>query len=307
MRKLDVDQKQSVLIIDDNQQDVNSLKKLLRKEYRIRSANTVEKAFKAIGTRNPPDLVLLNALMTGMDGGELCKKLRSTPKTWNIPVILITTEFSEDEESRLFKMGAADYLLKPFNPLTVAARVRTHAEIKKYRECLEVSYYRDGLTALPNNRRFEEYYDSVWSFAVRESLPLSLIKVSIADFDWYVDNYGQQAMDDCLMAIAKNLSHAARRKTDMLARTGREEFTCVLPNTRIDGAIVLAEAFRASVSSLGILGSSNDTDVSIGINQGVATTIPTNDMLSKKLLEAAEEALKKSISEGSNQINCKSI
>jgi PleD family two-component response regulator len=81
----------------------------------------------------------------------------------------------------------------------------------------------------------------------------------------------------------------------------------VLPNTRIDGAIVLAEAFRASVSSLGILGSSNDTDVSIGINQGVATTIPTNDMLSKKLLEAAEEALKKSISEGSNQINCKSI
>lgn len=308
MKKPDLAEKQTVLIVDDDQQSIDFLKRLLKSEYRIRSATTAGKAFRATSPKSPPDLVLMNPDMPGLDGAEFCRKLRTTPETWNIPVLsLLADESGEDAESRCFRMGAADCLKKPYNPLTVSARVRTHAEIKKYRECLKVSYYLDGLTGLPNNRRFEEYYESVWYFSVRESMPLSVIRISIADFDVLIDRYGQNTMDECIKTVGEKLSRMAKRKTDMLARTGREEFTCVLPNTRMDGAIFLAETFRAGVYSLKIPDLANDQSGNIVISQGVATTIPSTDMVPEKLLKAAEETLKKSASEGRGQINCKSI
>lgn len=307
MKKLDMEQKQSILIIDDNQEDVIYLKKLLKKEYRVRSATSAEKAFKSTGTRNPPDLVLLSASMPGMDCSRFCKKLKASPATWNIPVLFLTQTANEEEESKIFKMGAADFLLKPYHPDTVAARVRTHAEIKRYRDCLENSYYQDSITLLPNKRRFEEYFDSVWGFAVRESFPFSLIKISLVDFDQYRDQYGQQAADEYLRAIAKKLSHIVRRKTDMLARTEHEEFACVLPNTRLDGAILIAEAFRSCLSSLEIESAHEGGHAFISINQGIATVKPNNVMLPKVLIAAADEALEKSISAGNNQIIGRSL
>jgi DNA-binding response OmpR family regulator len=86
---------------------------------------------------NPPDLILLDIVMPGMDGFEVCRKLKAETRTRNIPIIFITAKGSEEDQIRGFELGAVDYVTKPFIPIVVKARVKTHLELKKNRDFLE--------------------------------------------------------------------------------------------------------------------------------------------------------------------------
>ena len=301
-----LDLKQNILIVDGTSKDVTFFRALLKDDYTVRVAFSEEKAFVIINSKKPPDLVLFD-MLTGIDGHEFCRRLKADSRTWNLPVLFIAPNSDEENEISIFKMGAADYITKPFNPVVIKARVQTHTEMKKYRDYLEVSSYRDGLTTIPNKHRFDEYFDAVWGFAMRESMPLSIIKISIDNFTQYNASYGHQAGDACLIQIAGKLSTTMKRKSDVVARYGREEFICVLPNTRIDGAIIVAEALRMGILSLKIPHAYSAINTYATINQGVATVSPTKDLSPEALLLAADEALEKSKEGHKNQINCKSI
>ena len=302
----EMDKRQSILIIGDNQKDLTILRSLLRNSYTIRATSKLEMVLKIIDSKKTPDLVFFDNSIPGIDGHELCRQLKGDSRTWNIPVIFITPNRDEETEIKVFQMGAADYVSKPFNPVVINARVQTYIEMKKYRDHLENSSYCDGLTTIPNRRRLDEYYDSVWNFAVRESLPLSLIKIKIDGFTQYNEKYGHQAGDSCIIRSAEKLSAMVNRKTDLVVRYGREEFICVLPNTRIDGAITIAEQFRTGILSLRITDSYSPFGYET-ISQGVATVIPTKELLPQILISATDEALEKSKEGSRNQINCKSL
>ena len=301
------DKRQSILIVNDVPKDVTFLRNLLKNDYTVRASTNEEAVLAIMDSKNPPDLVLFDILMQDINGHEFCRSLKADSRTWNIPVIFITPKLDEENEIKVFQMGAADYISKPFNPVVIKARVQTHAEMKKYRDYLENSSFRDGLTAIPNRRRFDEYFDSVWNFAVRESLPLSLIKINVDDFKEYNDKYGHQAGDACIIQIAGKLTTAVKRKTDLVVRYGHDEFICVLPNTRIDGAIIVAEQFRTAVLSLQIPNIYSAFNGYVTINQGAATVTPTKDLSPQILIATADEALEKSKKTGRNQINCKSL
>jgi two-component system cell cycle sensor histidine kinase/response regulator CckA len=96
-----------------------------------------EDALEVATGQNPPDLILLDIMMPGMDGYEVCQRLKSDPSTFNIPVIFISARSEHDDEARGLGLGAVDYIKKPFCPSIVKARVRTHLELKKYRNRLE--------------------------------------------------------------------------------------------------------------------------------------------------------------------------
>ena len=295
-------QKQSVLVVDDSPENITILGALLRSDYTVRVATNGEKALKIVASDNPPDLILLDVVMPGIDGYEVCKRIKSDSRTKNIPIIFITAKSTEEDEIKGFEIGAVDYVTKPFSPVVVKARVRTHVELKKYRDFLENTAYCDGLTAIANRRRFDEYYELVWNFAVRGSLPLSLIMIDIDHFKLFNDNYGHQAGDECLIKIANMLSTSVKRKTDVVARYGGEEFVCVLPNTGIDGALVMAENFRTNILSLQIPHIHSSAGNYVTISQGVSTTIPTKDLSPNALVLAADEALYKSKENGRNRI-----
>jgi putative two-component system response regulator len=126
----------TVLIVDDTPQNLTVLGELLQSEYRVRAANSGERALRAVGTLPRPDLILLDIMMPGMDGYEVLKRLRADAATRNIPVIFITAMTAEADEERGLELGAVDYITKPFSPAIVLARVHAQLELKQARDRL---------------------------------------------------------------------------------------------------------------------------------------------------------------------------
>ncbi|KAA6186222.1 two-component system response regulator [Thiohalocapsa marina] len=126
----------TILIVDDTPQNLTVLGELLQPLYRVRVANSGERALRVVANQPQPDLILLDVMMPGMDGHEVLRRLRADPATQNIPVIFITAmEGSENEEYGL-KLGAVDYITKPINPAIVLARVKAQLELKDARDRL---------------------------------------------------------------------------------------------------------------------------------------------------------------------------
>ncbi len=121
-----VAKKQSVLVVDDTQENIDVLKGTLKGHYIVRVATNGRVALKVAFSINPPDLILLDVVMPEMDGYEVCRVLKADPRTQHIPVIFVSGRTEVTDESYGFSLGAADYLRKPVNAPIVLARVKTH-------------------------------------------------------------------------------------------------------------------------------------------------------------------------------------
>jgi adenylate cyclase len=128
------DKQAIVLIVDDSVENLQVLSTLLKDLYKIKVAKSGEKALE-IALQNPmPDLVLLDIMMPGMDGFEVCTALKADPLTQKIPVIFITALNEVTDETKGFRKGGADFITKPFNPDIVKARIKTHLELQSERK-----------------------------------------------------------------------------------------------------------------------------------------------------------------------------
>jgi PleD family two-component response regulator len=129
--------KKTILVVDDAKENINILGELLKEDYNVRAAINGEKALVIAASENKPDLILLDVVMPGMDGHEVCKRLKADITTKDIPIIFITGKSDEKDELTGFEIGAVDYVTKPFNPVVVKARVKTHLDLKSNRDLLE--------------------------------------------------------------------------------------------------------------------------------------------------------------------------
>ena len=126
-----------ILVIDDDPFQVQLLVTILKLEnYDIVGYNDNLKALEDVA-RIMPDLILLDLIMPQIDGFEVCRRLKADEQTRNIPVIFVTAKKDQATESEGFKLGAVDYITKPFNPVVIKARIRTHLELKRHRDSLE--------------------------------------------------------------------------------------------------------------------------------------------------------------------------
>lgn len=298
---------QKILIVDDVPANIKALIEVLKNpNYDILVATSGAIALE-VATSEIPDLILLDIMMPEMDGYEVCAKLKANAATQNIPVIFITARNKEEDETKCFELGAVDYISRPISPPSVQARVKTHLELKRQRDILENLSNLDGLTSIPNRRRFDEFIEHEWQRAMQSCFPVSLIMIDIDYFKLFNDNYGHLAGDDCLKQVAQALAKTVERKTDLLARYGGEEFTCVLPLTDVKGAVVVANKLRESVLSLDIEHAYSAAAVCVTISQGVATQVPLKHTKPTVLIDAADKALYKAKVSGRNQVNIASI
>jgi serine phosphatase RsbU (regulator of sigma subunit)/anti-sigma regulatory factor (Ser/Thr protein kinase) len=136
----DVERKDKVLIVDDTPSNVELLGGLLEPYYEIVVALNGQKALEIAGREDPPDIILLDIVMPGMDGYEVCRRLKADPGTRSIPVIFITAKSEESDEARGLEMGAVDYITKPYSPSIVRARIKTHLSLKHSMEQLQRAY-----------------------------------------------------------------------------------------------------------------------------------------------------------------------
>ncbi|MBU1237660.1 MAG: two-component system response regulator [Gammaproteobacteria bacterium] len=119
-------ERQTILVVDDVPENIDLLSEVLRDHYHIRVATNGEKALKIVYSDSPPDLILLDIMMPGLSGLELCRRLKSNPDRRKIPVIFVTAMCSVEDEQLGLETGAVDYITKPISPPVVLARVRTH-------------------------------------------------------------------------------------------------------------------------------------------------------------------------------------
>jgi sigma-B regulation protein RsbU (phosphoserine phosphatase) len=130
------DQKKTVLLVDDAPANIQIVNSILKDIYKIRIATNGAKALELAKVTPPPDLILLDVMMPGMDGYEVCTRLKLDPETREIPVIFLTGQTEVADETRGFDVGAVDYIHKPFSPAVVKARVQTHLVLRGIREQL---------------------------------------------------------------------------------------------------------------------------------------------------------------------------
>jgi CheY-like chemotaxis protein len=119
-----------VLIVDDAVENLQVLSGLLKDKYRVKIAKNGEKALELANASEKPNLILLDVVMPGMSGFEVCAQLKSDESTKNIPVIFITALNEATDETKGFSVGGADFIAKPFHPEVVLARIQTHIELQ---------------------------------------------------------------------------------------------------------------------------------------------------------------------------------
>jgi putative two-component system response regulator len=126
----------TVLIVDDAPENIAMMSTLLRGTYRTKIATDGEKALTIALSDDPVDLILLDIMMPGIDGYEVCRRLKADPRSKNIPVIFLTARTEIEDEQKGFEVGAVDFIMKPVSPPIVTARVRTHLQLKSARDFL---------------------------------------------------------------------------------------------------------------------------------------------------------------------------
>ncbi|MBT8339475.1 MAG: diguanylate cyclase [Desulfatitalea sp.] len=297
--------KRTILIVDDMPINIQVLAGSLKSEYQIKIATSGGTALKIARSEQPPDLILLDIMMPEMDGYEVLRQLKERASTQNIPVIFVSAKGEVEDETRGLGMGAVDYITKPFHQPIVQARVKTQMNLIQKTEILEQLVSLDGLTSIPNRRRFDDVFEKEWRRARRVSHPLSLIMIDIDYFKAFNDKYGHAVGDDCLKFVAMRLTTLVNRGGDLVARYGGEEFAVVLPETNADNANLMSERFRESIESLKIPHLTSPVADHVTLSAGSATIIPTSNENHLTLIRAADKMLYEAKSAGRNQ--CKFI
>ncbi|OYY93188.1 MAG: hypothetical protein B7Y41_12750 [Hydrogenophilales bacterium 28-61-23] len=293
----------AILVVDDTPTNIELLAGALSSDYTVKFATSGARALELLEKSEKPDLILLDIMMPGMDGYEVCHRLKENPATRAIPVIFITAKSEVADQARGFSLGAVDYILKPFQLPLVIARVRNQINLKLRTDLLEAQASIDALTGIANRRRFDEVLRSEWKRATRNAMPISLLMFDVDLFKAYNDNYGHGAGDECLRRLGDALQHAELRPGDFVARYGGEEFALILPSCHATGARAIAERIRVIVESLELPHAYSQCAPVVTVSVGCATQKPALGGDVSALFLAADQALYRAKQEGRNRVN----
>jgi len=264
-------------------------------------ANTGNEALEKVKTEHT-DLILLDIVLPGMSGFDVLVELKKSDITRSIPVIIITGRTNPDEEVKGLMLGAVDYILKPFHEVVVKARVETQVRILKQIRIIESFGFVDTLTNIPNRRQFDQTMVKEWNLARREKKPFCILMIDVDHFKIYNDTFGHQQGDIALQTVAGTITSSLKRPTDIAARWGGEEFAVLLPNTSLEGALLVAEDIRSNIEAAVIPSTDGDSNFNVTISIGLAQMLPENKTSIPDLILQADMALYKAKDSGRNRV-----
>ena len=254
--------KSKILIVEDSEMNIDILVEALSDDYELSVALDGETALLAIGEEQP-DLILLDVLMPGMDGYQVCRRIKNNAATQHIPVIFLTAMNDVADEAKGLSLGAADYITKPYNLAMVKARVRNHLELKRYHDSLEalvglrtaelettkraiiacmavLGEFRDTETGA-HTQRTQEYVRVLLAAIENEESAMSPERQRLLCQSAVLHDIGKIAVPDAILQKAGPLS--------------REEFEEMKKHTRFGGQIIrTAEKAIGHNSFLGLVG-----------------------------------------------------
>ena len=199
----------NILIVDDVEDNLEILGDLLTFDgYNVQTARSGEGALKLM-QESRPDLILLDILMPGMDGFEVCDRLKAEENTKDIPVIFVSSMADIDSKVQGFKIGGVDFINKPFQHAEILVRVNTHITMLRLRKHLEEQNTElerlantDYLTELYNRRRFFNTAEVEFTESLRSGNPISITLIDLDHFKQVNDTHGHLVGDHVLVHIA---------------------------------------------------------------------------------------------------------
>lgn len=294
----------SLLVVDDIPENIHELVEALKDEFRIAVASDGAKAIEIVMGETPPDLVLLDIVMPGMDGYEVCRRIKATPVGNCTPVIFVTVVDATVDKVRGFELGAADYITKPFDINEVRARIRTHLELARLQHFLEdlvaqrtamlrvseekyrILAHRDPLTGLPNRMLFAELLAHALVHAQNAHKEFALLDLDLDNFATINESLGHSLGDQVLIEAAKRLQ-ALLPESDAIARVGGDEFNIILECREGAPVDLMAQRMLDALGALAIL---KEHGVYVCASIGIAQ-YPTDGTDAETLISAADAAL----------------
>ena len=310
----------TVLLIDDQPMIAEAVRRSLSSEEDIEFhyCQDPTKAIKLAAEINTT-VILQDLVMPDIDGLMMVRYFRVNKSTAKIPIIVLSTKEDASIKSEAFKLGANDYLVKLPNKVELIARIRYHsqafisqlerdeafraleesrAKLAEANRTLQKLSALDGLTGIANRRSFDETLKKEWNRAIRGEKTLGLIMLDIDFFKLYNDHYGHQGGDECLKKVATGLESAIHREPDFLARYGGEEFSAILPDTDLEGAVIVAEEMRQAIKALRVEHAKSKVSDIVSISLGVSAVVPQKGTEPEILVAAADQALYKAKEDG---------
>jgi diguanylate cyclase (GGDEF)-like protein len=273
---------ESILIIDDSVPLHKLIKSYLAPEMlKIRSAYDGESGLAA--TANPrPSLILLDVDLPGIDGFEVCRRLKANPSTASIPIIFLTASALTSKKVKGLELGATDYIVKPFKPEELCARVRAGLRAKFNWDAITMV---DGPTGLFNRVYLNSHVNMHISLAKRFDTPAACVMVRLDHYDALTARHGDAVMSDVIRAVARILLKECRTG-DIVCRFDESKFVLLISNAnRTDGRI-LAERLGAKIK--GQLNQLGSLEIRATCSFGVSDTKVANG---DTLIDRAESAL----------------
>ena len=306
-----------ILSVDDVVINLRTIKSLLQDSYTMLAATSGDAAIKVLENNPNVDLILLDVMMSPLDGYQTCKLIKDNPKTSHIPIIFLTGQADDLNEEYGLKVGAVDYITKPANPAILKARVSTHIKIKQQQDLLTLLSTTDGLTGLYNKRQLDILLEKEWNRSIR-SFPLNDVDncggifrfaIGMIDIDYFKkfnDTYGHQSGDEILELVAKTIQSNLLRVNDICGRQGGEEFLIILPNVTHEGSFLCANKIRKAVEELNIPHSKSEFG-KVTISVGIASVIPCRNRSFTELVKVADNMLYKSKESGRNKVSAEYV
>lgn len=282
----------TILIVDDSQANRHVLTKILGQDYRIEAVASGYECLRFVEKRKP-ELILMDIEMPGESGYETTAKLKTNPETTDIPIIFVTGRTSDEDEERGLKLGAVDFISKPFKAGILSARVRTHVLLKQQQDHLMRLAMRDQLTGTFNRHYLVDAAEEKIALARRHRTPLSLIVLDLDHFKKINDNYGHNAGDLILKKVGELLMRRCAQNF-IVSRFGGEEFVLVA-DMPIANAHYQSEILRHRISELNPQGIHVTT--SVGISQ-----LRSDEDNFRDFFKRADEALYQAKANGRNCI-----
>ncbi|MDQ7096863.1 diguanylate cyclase [Desulfosporosinus sp. PR] len=290
---------EKVLVVDDNINNIRLLKEILEDEnFLVHTSDDGVSTLEMV-LNLKPDIILLDIMMPGMDGYEVCRTLKTNSLTQDIPVIMVTAKTEGEDVKRALDLGAFDYIKKPIDEIEVVARVQSALRFKKQQDKLKEMASRDGLTGVYNHALLLELFQKEFTKQERSGGNLAFVMLDIDHFKKVNDTYGHMAGDTVLKELTKIIVSNVRNG-DIVGRYGGEEFGLVLTDISLEKVCQLCERIRQAIEN-------NAFDIGtelikITVSMGICFRKPDDSLTGGEMIKKADESLYKAKLMGRNRI-----
>jgi diguanylate cyclase (GGDEF)-like protein len=289
-----------ILIADDEDGTRLKLETLLSKlGYEVVVARDGNEAWELLQRDDAPSLALIDWLMPGMDGVEVCRRVRQSAKVPYCYIVMLTVKGQKQDLVAGMEAGADDYLSKPFDVDELRVRLSAGERILSLQEDLRLQATHDDLTGVLNRGTVLEVLNRELALVARKSVPVAIILADLDDFKQVNDKHGHAIGDTVLREAARRLA-TPMRPYDAIGRYGGEEFLIVLPGCGVESALLVAERIRCSVANQAITTSAGAVPMTVSL--GVAAVDNAAPQGQDALIQSADDALYRAKRAGRNRV-----